>query len=440
MLLADDGRVVLTDFGIATLETETALTMTGIAGTPAFNPPERNKGGSAQRESDLWSLGATLYAAVEGRPPHDRGGALPTMHAILNDEPATPAHAGRLAPVLEGLLRKDPALRMNYDEAERLLRVVAEGEDGAQAARQDGRHARRERLGRDRSGNPVPGRGLPRHRGEAGRRRTVLLEASGLSPALATGRTAGARREGGGRGGTAEAHLRGEAETPAPPPARPEATAPVRSRPPRRCGETPFPRPGRSPFRRHGGLPGPGRTPSLPYGSPSRPHGPNPSPAPPGSPPPDPQDGMGTQDPSSQLTMASQGGSRTPMKRGLLVVLPALLVVGVIAGWLGMRSGQDGGEQTTGSSQARPNGSSGPAGSGGSTGPAETTPESTPEQKPSPSPSPSPTKTEKKEESTLPAGWHLHKDSDGFSVGLPKGWYVESRESKTVRFRGRTTR
>ncbi|MFC7643439.1 serine/threonine-protein kinase [Streptosporangium lutulentum] len=68
VLLADDGRVVLTDFGIATLEAETALTMTGIAGTPAFIPPERIKGASAQRESDLWSLGATLYAAVEGKP------------------------------------------------------------------------------------------------------------------------------------------------------------------------------------------------------------------------------------------------------------------------------------------------------------------------------------------------------------------------------------
>ncbi|MEU0486695.1 serine/threonine-protein kinase, partial [Streptosporangium sp. NPDC006013] len=127
VLLADDGRVVLTDFGIATLEAETALTMTGIAGTPAFIPPERIKGGSAQRESDLWSLGATLYAAVEGKPPHDRGGALPTMHAVLNDEPEPPVHAGPLAPILEGLLRKDPALRMPYKEAERLLRRVAEG-------------------------------------------------------------------------------------------------------------------------------------------------------------------------------------------------------------------------------------------------------------------------------------------------------------------------
>jgi eukaryotic-like serine/threonine-protein kinase len=124
------------------------------------------------------------------------------------------------------------------------------------------------------------------------------------------------------------------------------------------------------------------------------------------------------------------------MKRGLLVILPALLVVGVIAGWLGMRSGQAGEDQTTGSSQAHPNGSSGPAGSTGSTSPAETTPESTPEQKPSPSPSPSPTKTKEKEESTLPAGWHLYKDSRGFSVGLPKGWHVERKEARRVRFRG----
>ncbi|SDG81302.1 Serine/threonine protein kinase [Sinosporangium album] len=127
VLLAHDGRVVLTDFGIATLETETALTMTGLAGTPAFIAPERLRGLPARRESDLWSLGATLYAAVEGKSPHDRGMAMATMHSVLNDAPALPRNAGPLFPVLDGLLRKEPVQRLTYDEAADMLRKVMEG-------------------------------------------------------------------------------------------------------------------------------------------------------------------------------------------------------------------------------------------------------------------------------------------------------------------------
>ncbi|MBF8194542.1 protein kinase, partial [Nonomuraea sp. K274] len=122
VLLADDGRVVLTDFGIATLETETQLTMTGLAGTPAFIAPERLKGLPARRESDLWALGATLYTAVEGRSPHERGMALATMHAVLTDEPDPASHAGPLTEVISGLLVKEPVQRTTYEEAQRLLR------------------------------------------------------------------------------------------------------------------------------------------------------------------------------------------------------------------------------------------------------------------------------------------------------------------------------
>ncbi len=124
VLLADDGRVVLTDFGIATLETETQLTVTGLAGTPAFIAPERLKGLPARRESDLWSLGATLYTAVEGRSPHERGMALATMHAVLTDEPDPATHAGPLASVIAGLLAKEPVQRLSYEETAQLLRRV----------------------------------------------------------------------------------------------------------------------------------------------------------------------------------------------------------------------------------------------------------------------------------------------------------------------------
>ncbi|MBB5629317.1 serine/threonine-protein kinase [Sphaerisporangium krabiense] len=132
VLITEAGRVVLTDFGIATMPQETALTTTGsLSGTPAFLPPERLRGLPAVPESDLWSLGATLYAAVEGRPPFDRGAPVPTMAAVLNDEPDPPRRAGPLAPVLEGLLRKDPALRAPAAWAAEALGGVAAGDPAA---------------------------------------------------------------------------------------------------------------------------------------------------------------------------------------------------------------------------------------------------------------------------------------------------------------------
>ncbi len=122
VLLTDDARVVLTDFGIARLEADSTMTRTGLVGTPAFIAPERLRGEAAQRESDLWSLGATLYTAVEGKPPHDRGMAMATMHAVLNDDPAPPRRAGALGPVLLRMLAKEPADRPGYDELTRLLK------------------------------------------------------------------------------------------------------------------------------------------------------------------------------------------------------------------------------------------------------------------------------------------------------------------------------
>ncbi|WP_343973169.1 serine/threonine-protein kinase, partial [Kribbella koreensis] len=126
VLLADDGRVVLTDFGIATLEGETALTQSGtLVGSPAYIAPERVQARGAGPESDLWSLGATLYTAVEGRPPHDRDTPLTTLTAAVTEPPDPPKLAGPLWPALEGLLRKDPADRIDAPAARRLLLQAA---------------------------------------------------------------------------------------------------------------------------------------------------------------------------------------------------------------------------------------------------------------------------------------------------------------------------
>ncbi|HLK02716.1 MAG TPA: serine/threonine-protein kinase, partial [Streptosporangiaceae bacterium] len=126
VLLAGDGRAVLTDFGIATFQGDPKLTATGmVMGSPGFTAPERIRGGDATPASDLWSLGATLYAAVEGRGPYEaRGGAFTTMSAVINEDAPAASSAGALEPVIASLLRRDPAERPDAVTATRMISDV----------------------------------------------------------------------------------------------------------------------------------------------------------------------------------------------------------------------------------------------------------------------------------------------------------------------------
>ncbi|MGJ5946590.1 serine/threonine-protein kinase [Streptomyces neyagawaensis] len=119
-------RVVLTDFGIAAIQDAEALTMAGmLVGSPDYMAPERVSGRPQGPPSDLWSLGATLCAALGGRSPFSRTTTLATLHAVLYEEPELPATAGDLHDVLAALLEKDPDVRPGLPELTTALQTIA---------------------------------------------------------------------------------------------------------------------------------------------------------------------------------------------------------------------------------------------------------------------------------------------------------------------------
>lgn len=130
ILLGDDGTVKITDFGISHAAGDVAVTRTGIlAGTPAYLSPEVARGHRSLPGSDVFSLGATLYAAVEGRPPFDEEeSAIAQLHAVADGRFPPPQHAGPLTPVLMGMLRVDPAHRLTMEQAGRGLQAVVAGQ------------------------------------------------------------------------------------------------------------------------------------------------------------------------------------------------------------------------------------------------------------------------------------------------------------------------
>ncbi|GGO83494.1 serine/threonine-protein kinase [Wenjunlia tyrosinilytica] len=126
VLLGTDGRVVLSDFGMAMVEGERPLTESGtILGSPEYLAPERALWRPAGPESDLWSLGVLLFEAVEGRSPFRRRTTLSTLQAVVSDFPQIPRRAGPLIPLIMRLLSKEPAERPSVRHIEQALRAVA---------------------------------------------------------------------------------------------------------------------------------------------------------------------------------------------------------------------------------------------------------------------------------------------------------------------------
>jgi serine/threonine protein kinase len=129
-VLVSGPRAVLTDFGIARAQSDATLTQTGmLIGSPAYIAPERARGRVAVPASDLWSLGVTMYAAVEGKSPFERPDAMASLVAVLTDDPEPAPNAGPLRPVIEGLLRKDPAQRLSVDEVASMLDRILSGDE-----------------------------------------------------------------------------------------------------------------------------------------------------------------------------------------------------------------------------------------------------------------------------------------------------------------------
>jgi eukaryotic-like serine/threonine-protein kinase len=135
ILITDDGTALISDFGISHALGDATLTSTGLVhGTPAYLAPEVARGADSGFASDVFSLGATLYACLEGGPPFGTdSNSIALLHKVASGEFAPPQRAGELAPVLLEMLRSDPDARPAMKEAATRL-AAAEVGDASSAA------------------------------------------------------------------------------------------------------------------------------------------------------------------------------------------------------------------------------------------------------------------------------------------------------------------
>ncbi|WP_425569702.1 serine/threonine-protein kinase, partial [Pseudonocardia yuanmonensis] len=131
VLVAHDGRIKLTDFGIARNASDAPMTTAGLVlGSPAYIAPEVAMGAAVTPAADLWGLGATLFAAVEGRPPYDvKGDPVSTITEVVDGDVPRPREAGPVSEVIAALMVKDPDQRMPLDEVRRRLRPLLDDPD-----------------------------------------------------------------------------------------------------------------------------------------------------------------------------------------------------------------------------------------------------------------------------------------------------------------------
>src|SRR5690349_17833088 len=165
VLVAGDS-VKLMDFGIAQIKDDPRLTSTGVVlGSPSYLSPEQARGEQVTAGTDLWGLGATLFYAVCGRPPFDRGEPIATLTAVAHEELAVDECAGAMAPVLQAMLAKDPVQRPGVADLRSALTAVAAGDPVAampQRAATDGGQATARMAALPDDRQRAPGRWLRR--------------------------------------------------------------------------------------------------------------------------------------------------------------------------------------------------------------------------------------------------------------------------------------
>ncbi|TWJ24025.1 serine/threonine protein kinase [Micromonospora endolithica] len=384
VLLGEDGRVVLTDFGLATIPGDPNVTRTGmVLGSPAYIAPERARDGTAGPEADLWSLGATLYAAVEGKSPYARPSAIATLAALATEPMPPPKNAGPLKPVLNGLLNKDPNERITAEAAERLLR------------RAGGRRARGISL---LDGVRRPGPNGPREPRPPLVPAPRPAEADDAKPAAPPAQRTGEAAVAGAAAGAA-------ASVADPTPSTSDAVPTAKVDPPESTSDA-------APTAKVEASRPTAEKPTAEKPKPVNPTSVMPAPVSP---------------PSGRATVAAGDGTKpNHTRRNVLIgVLAALLVLGllVIVPQLTGGDGENGGDTpqagpTTAAATSAPAPS---ASEPAAPAPTSAAPSVTPSASASPSPS----------SAALPAGWKLH-EGPTFSIPIPPGWRVTSTGSDTV--------
>ncbi|WP_020135745.1 serine/threonine-protein kinase [Streptomyces sp. 351MFTsu5.1] len=193
VLISEDGRVVLTDFGIAQVEGDPSITSTGmLVGAPSYISPERARGHKPGPAADLWSLGGLLYAAVEGAPPYDKGSAIATLTAVMTEPLEEPKNAGPLKDVIYGLLSKDPAQRLDDSRARAMLTAVIHAPEPREAEPEPPSDATR----------VVPLPAQPEERAGGERLRGALRSMRKAAGAAATSAVVSRTKSGGGTAGS----------------------------------------------------------------------------------------------------------------------------------------------------------------------------------------------------------------------------------------------
>ncbi|MEU3779575.1 serine/threonine-protein kinase [Streptomyces sp900129855] len=442
-------RIVLTDFGIAAIQDAKALTMVGmLVGSPDYMAPERISGRPQGPPSDVWSLGATLCAALAGHSPFSRDTTLATLHAVLYEDPQLPSNAGPLRDVLASLLEKEPTVRAALTDLESTLAPIAHPPptstltvDGAGTRPPDPRDPRRPEPRQPDAERPEDARPGPERVGGTAPPAPPQPPVAPTPPTPAASPASPASPEPSEASTEAASELRSESgsEPPSPSPSLPPAPSPSPSPSPR-------PRPGVSLVRADAlteSRPGPDGAPARQAGPVPRAHPYTDAHAdphaqvrpdaetrrreiPPGGELPGPPVPSGARRRRGSRRPGHRAPFLTGRRAGVLAAVGVVAVGAVVAIVLTSAPGShDGGDQAGGSSPIPS-----PATATAATTPAPTTPAPTPST--SSTPLSSPTVEGTFRPPSLPPG--AHQEAGGFAWATPRGWRRDVKTGAEVHY------